>query len=187
MQQNFDIYGGSSALSCNSQALEVKSVTILEVFDDGAYQCNCNGNVTLGDPITPCGGATTDNCQGKPLGTYFSGCTSNNNTIKVRFKADVEIKNVEYDLALYINTQGRNVLSDPGESCVVQGLSQTSDNGTNYTLVGNNDGDVCLDAVNKGFLYDHPFPLLTLNCRDTNNDRLLDFSLGVSFSQSNGE
>ncbi|KAL7425720.1 hypothetical protein ACHAXH_000105, partial [Discostella pseudostelligera] len=181
MQQNFDIYGGNSALSCSSQALEVKSITILDIDDPDAYECNCN----VGDPTTPCSEAIPPlDCQGKPIGTYFSGCTGNGDTVQVLFKANIEIKNDEYDLALYINTKGGNVKTDPGESCVVQSLSQFDASGSPYPLVVNKDSDSCLDAGGKGLLIDHPFPPLTLNCNDANNDGLLDFSLGVSFSQA---
>jgi hypothetical protein len=187
MQQNYRIYSGASnSLGCTSNALEIISTTILDVFDAGAYKCNCNGAV--GDPTTPCAGGveTPLDCKGKALGTYFGGCRGTDDTVEVRFSTNIKIKGAENDVALYINTQGGDgVYGDGG--CIIQGLSPTDDSGNAYSIVGNNDGDSCLDASATGDLLNHPFQKMTLKCTDSNNDGFLDVSFGVSFVQNVGE
>jgi len=174
MEQNYNIYTGNpNGVGCTSNSFEVLSVGFLEVFDSGAYKCNCNGGV-LGTPT--CGGATTDDCQGKALGTYIGGCTGNDDTVEVRFKANFNIKNTEYDVALYINTLGESA-KDGTDGCVIQGLSQTDESGTEYSFVGDADNNDCMDAIAAGVLLNYPFPKLTLNCAYPNNDGLLVSSL----------
>ena len=185
MQQNYRIYtGAGNSLGCTSNALDILDVTFLQVFDGGAYECNCNG---VGN-VPPCAGATTLNCNGKALGTFIGGCTgaSVDETVEVEFATNINVKNAEYDISLYINTQGGSgVYGDGG--CLLQGLSQTDNAGNVYTSVGNKDGDGCLDAQSVGQISNHPFPRMFLNCNDENNDGLLDFSFGVSFVQNQGE
>jgi hypothetical protein len=171
MQQNYEIYtGAANSLGCTSNALDIVSTTILEVFDAGAYKCT-----------------GPSDCQNKPIGTYFGACRGkNDDTVELRFSTNIKIKGAENDVALYINTQGGDGVYGNG-GCIIQGLSPTDDNGTAYSIVGNGDGDSCLDATATGDLLNHPFQKMTLNCTDSDNDGFLDVSFGVSFVQNVGE
>ena len=187
MQQNYNIYNeyddNPRTLTCQSNALSIIGIKSLEVFDSGAYKCNCNG--IGGTPI--CTGAAARDCKGKPVGTFFAGCTGNDEVVEVRFAIDISMSNTEFDVAFYINTQsGQNAVSGSG-GCVIQGLSQTNSSGATYTTVSNADDDGCLDVSSTGNLLSHPFPRMKLSCRDPDGDGLLDISVAASFAQNAGE
>jgi hypothetical protein len=191
MEENYNIYnefypGNLRTLSCGANNGNVLTVSSLEVFDHGAYSCNCNGG-----PATPsCSGGTTLDCRGKPLGTFFLGCTGTDDTVEVRFNANIQFTATDYDVAFYINTIGGSAVTATGGGCLIQGLSQTDgDTGASYPQVSPSDGDACLDVTTAATvtLQSHPFPKMTLKCRDTDNDGLLDFSVALTFAQNSGE
>ena len=193
MQQNYNLYSGdSNTLSCstaNSPPIKIAAVKDLVVFDSGAYKCDCNSNGNGGNP--PCAGATTRDCQGKPIGTYFAACTGNDDVVEVGFSIDIEKTSNEFDVAFYVNTNsGDSAVSgtNGGGGCVIQGLSTTDASGTTtYSNVNNEDGDGCLDLKGSGDLSKHPFPKVMLSCRDsTGNDGLLDIRVGVSYAEGAG-
>lgn len=191
MEENYNIYNefypnNLKTLSCGANNGNVLTVSSLEVFDHGAYSCNCNGG-----PATPsCSGGTTLDCRGKPLGTFFLGCTGTDDTVEVRFNANIQFTATDYDVAFYINTIGGSAVTATGGGCLIQGLSQTDgDTGASYPQVSPSDGDACLDVTTAATvtLQSHPFPKMTLKCRDTDNDGLLDFSVALTFAQNSGE
>ncbi len=187
MLDNAKIYGGINNLQCTTNSLKIQDVNIIKVSDPaGAYKCNCNGV----DGLPHCNEAMLPlDCQGKKIDTYFGVCTDGaGDTVTVTFAANIQISNAEYDVALYINTEGGNA-STGSSGCVIEGLQQTVP--IPSPLIGNAPGssptDECLDLLGAGNLVDYPFPELTLSCTDSDNDEYLDFSVGVSFSNNIGE
>ncbi len=182
MLENANIYEGPNNLQCTTNSLKIQDVTISSVSGN-AYQCNCNG---IGG-VSPCNDLHQLDCQGKKIGTYFGVCTTGETSVTVSFVANIQILNAEYDVALYINTEGGN--ASTGTGCVIKGLQQTAP--TPSPLVGNAQGspttNVCFDLLDAGNLINYPFPDLTLKCADSDDDEYLDFSVGVSFSNNVSE
>jgi hypothetical protein len=82
--------------------------------------------------------------------------------------------------------------------CVIAGLTNQTTAGQPYRdsseniIIGMNGAGGCYDfmpgIITGARLTRYPFQQMTLACRDNfNNDGLLDFHVGASFSQSNGK
>ncbi len=182
MSDNANIYEGTNNLQCTTNSLKIQDVTVIDVSDpSGAYECNCNGE----DGLPHCNEFMPPlDCERKKLGTWMGVCEYGaSDTVTVTFAATLQISNEEYDVALYINTEGGNASTGPGE-CVIQGLQQTAP--TPSPLIdyaaGSSPTNVCLDLIDTGNLVNYPFPEVTLKCRDLDFDGYLDFSVGMSFS-----
>lgn len=189
MLSNYNIFTPASAnnLSCGSNSVDFVRVTGFTVFDPNSYPCTCGG--TGGG--SACTGAPGEvNCQGSPHGTIFGACRGNDDLVDVQFNVEVNVK-PEYNVGLYVNTQGGNAVT--GSGCVIAGLTERDasgalyTNGAGQTLVKHWDGNTCLDFAAIGTLQNYPFQRVTLKCADTGADKLLDFSIAVSFAQNDSE
>lgn len=213
MHTNLGIYGGAeNDLTCGSQSIVFGAVSGLEVHDPGAVRCNCGACPDGPCPQPDCDDATLEgtglDCEGKPLGTWFGVCLGSDDNVDLEFQLDIDVKGTQFDAALYIATDGGNALYgddlafDPvtgdvvdqnnnpetrTEECRFVGLTEGYFNAAGEPIIGDMDGDLCLDFVNAGELVNYPFQRLLLRCTDTDGDELLDFSVGASYGNTASE
>ena len=200
MQTNYWIYGGSQNLGCNSGALAFGSVRNFTVFDPNIKYCNCGypGGTNCTDPLAK----DEVDCYGKPKDTVFGACLGIDDVVDVSFKVDVNVGSDQYDVGLYINTNGGDAAkgtryyTDPTQSstlyfvpgsddeCSVAELTETGFE----SIVGHadKDSDQCLDFIGSGDLLNYPFQRLTIGCSDTDGNGLLDFHVAASYSNGFG-
>ncbi|KAL9184502.1 hypothetical protein ACHAXT_012472, partial [Thalassiosira profunda] len=205
MQTNYAIYGGTNSLGCTANSLSFHEVTGFTVYDEQAWNCNCDCEEGAGTCQTcdALGGEALP-CEGKPMGTVFDACQGIDDYVEVSFEIGLQVKGEQYDVGLYIASDGGNAVS--GDQCIISGLTledpDTSDPWENIAgdqVVGVADkeapGDECWDFLGAGYLFDYPFSRVILKCYDSPvdepsaiaNDGLLDFSVAASFFQNTGD
>ena len=202
MQTNYWIYKGSQTLSsCASNSLSFGAVTGFDVFDPNIEECNCgSGGKNCTDPLAE----NEVDCDGKPLGTIFGACLGIDDVVEVSFSVNVTVGSDQYDVGLYINTNGGDAMKgsyyytnptvpstlyyQPGvdDECTIAGLPNPAQYPEYVGIVGDSDKDQCLDFVGGGDLTGFPFQRLTIGCSDTNGDGLLDFHVAASYDQNAG-
>ena len=213
-----DRNGGATGCQSNDVRFDrVAGFEVFDSLADPPCNCNCGGDTGYDCPTTAeeatwvatnghasvdCASVTTPIADPRPIscwapfggplqktGVVFGACLGSDDNVKVAITVDLAVKNVRYDVAMYINTVGGNALLDQTDgACEIV----TMTNGTygdvtvSYDGAGA-DGDACADfAAGSGTLSDYAFAPITLRCADNYNpdsttvgDNLLDFDVAI--------
>lgn len=128
MLDNYLIYGGGgNSLGCTSSSLDFLAVTGFQVDDAGAYSCNCGGAGCVdasGNPVDcpacddPVVVGLPADCGGLPNGTVFGACRGIDDLVRVSFTVNIHVGATQYDVGLYIATDGGEGEKGTATCCV---------------------------------------------------------------------
>ena len=110
MQTNYEIFNGNTnSLGCTANSLSFHEVTGFTVYDEQAWNCNCDCEEGAGTCQTcdALGGEALP-CEGKPMGTVFDACQGIDDYVEVSFEIGLQVKGEQYDVGLYIASDGGN-------------------------------------------------------------------------------
>jgi hypothetical protein len=166
-----DLYG--SNLNCNSNDIELSSITSVYVHDEDAYQ--------------------------DEFGIWRDACTGTDDYVNVTITATLILIQNRNDVGMYINTEGGNALSG---SCALSLMSQTNfqfgavspeviniAGGTVTVGELETNADECPDimsSVSGASLAGFVFPPIRLKCFDGDSNGLLDLGIAITWSQNDG-
>ena len=113
MQTNYEIFNGNTnSLGCTANSLSFHEVTGFTVYDELAWNCNCDceegaGTCQTCDALMSAGSEALP-CEGKPMGTVFDACQGSDDYVEVSFEINLQVKGEQYDVGLYIASDGGN-------------------------------------------------------------------------------
>ena len=126
-----------------------------------------------------------------PLGTIEGACLGNDDNVHASFMANILISGATYDIGMFIATDGGYV-KDAGGSCVVRTGREKNYTGGQAMLFDESNElpnpitDTCIDFINTqggtATVRNYPFESIVFKCKDADNNGLMDFDVGISWS-----